>query len=383
MIDFSVNNAQMAQMASAANTATSSTVTGSLMGQAAQLVDSPMDLIADAAEELTFSADTTDDFELKQREEREKKLDHMADRVRMYQEMMHEAGKSQDIDRLKDSLRAREGKETALRQAQQRFPDLCDAWAALSEALADLEQENNENPGSVGQDVLDDIRAGLRQLEEEHGSEIRSGVQGALAARGYTDLGSADELKGLYQQAVLDFDTVNDVFTHLQESYGDVSFDRALDFLYKTLGNDLAADVPSMETTHLEHVQGNLDQVRLLQSAHAQCDRLLNRWETVHGVATARENGFTPMQLLGDILNLRKENFLGAMHIETIAAKAKAPEIEHEVLFLQELMNTARSFPPSLFDDNQGRMKVLDAIQTAVDAAIEREDAYLASQEDF
>ncbi|WP_418503812.1 TyeA family type III secretion system gatekeeper subunit [Desulfovibrio sp.] len=33
-----------------------------------------------------------------------------------------------------------------------------------------------------------------------------------------------------------------------------------------------------------------------------------------------------------------------------------------------------------MFDGNEGRMKVLDAVQDAVDAAIAEEDAWLAEQ---
>ena len=54
---------------------------------------------------------------------------------------------------------------------------------------------------------------------------------------------------------------------------------------------------------------------------------------------------------------------------------------DYEVLFLQELLNTARNFPTAFFEDDQGRMKVLDAVQEAVDQAIAREDEYLAGQE--
>lgn len=61
-----------------------------------------------------------------------------AERVKLYQDLMHEAGKSQNIDRLKDSLRAREGREKASREALYRFPDPSDAYAALSEALERL-----------------------------------------------------------------------------------------------------------------------------------------------------------------------------------------------------------------------------------------------------
>ncbi len=154
-----------------------------------------------------------------------------------------------------------------------------------------------------------------------------------------------------------------------------MGFDKAMDFLFSALGNDLATDVPSMETTHLESVHASLEQVRLLQSTHVQCERLLQRWQDVHGI----QCGLPPMELLGDLVGLRNERFLGATQISRIAAKAKAPDIEREVLFLQELLNMARNLPVQLFDGEQGRMKVIDAVQESVDEAIRREDEYLAS----
>ena len=38
-----------------------------------------------------------------------------------------------------------------------------------------------------------------------------------------------------------------------------------------------------------------------------------------------------------------------------------------------------RNLPIQLFDGEQGRMKVLDAVQESVDNAIQREDEYLAN----
>lgn len=369
-IDFSVNN-QMGQMATGAASSAGALAAGSLMGNAAVQVEDPMSLLADAAEELTFAADTTDEFELEDRKERERAEESLAERVKLYQDLMHEAGKAQDIDRLKDSLRAREGREKAAREALYRFPDPSDAYAALSDALESLSNDPSVDPA-----VLEDVRQGLAELEAEHGPRIRSGIQGALAAAGYADLDGTDNLRDLYRQTVCDFTDVNAAFAHIHEKYGDVGFDKAMDFLFNTLSNDLATDVPSMETTHLENVHANLEQVRLLQSTHVQCERLLQRWESVHGVADA---ALTPMELLGDMVNLRNENFLGAMHIDHIAAKAKAPDIERQVLFLQELLNMTRNLPVRLFDGEQGRMKVLDAVQEAVDNAIQREDEYLAN----
>ncbi len=370
-IDFSVND-QMGQMAAGAATSSSSALaTGSLMGNAAARVEDPMSLLADAAEELTFAADTTDEFELEDRKERERAEESLAERVKLYQDLMHEAGKARDVDRLKDSLRAREGREKAAREALSRFPDPSDAYAALSDALESLSDDPSVDPA-----VLEDIRQGLAELEAEHGPQIRSGIQGALAAAGYADLDGTDNLRDLYRQTVCDFKDVNAAFAHIHEKYGDVGFDKAMDFLFNALSNDLATDVPSMETTHLENVHANLEQIRLLQSTHVQCERLLQRWESIHGVTNA---ALTPMELLGDMVGLRNENFLGAMHIDRIAAKAKAPDIERQVLFLQELLSMTRNLPIQLFDGEQGRMKVLDAVQESVDNAIQREDEYLAN----
>ena len=63
---------------------------GAFMGNAVVQQPSPESLLADAAEELTFSADTTDDFELEERKERDKIKKSEEDRVKLYQELMQE-----------------------------------------------------------------------------------------------------------------------------------------------------------------------------------------------------------------------------------------------------------------------------------------------------
>jgi len=370
-IDFAINAQQQFQGTAAAEQS-SAAVAGSLMGQAAARVDDPMSLLADAAEELGFSADNTDEFELEERKERDKVQKGINDRVRLYEELMHKAGKRDKMNELKQAFKARGSRQAAASEAKRLFPDPSDAWVALASALEDLEAEKADPK------LLDELRAALADMEESDGPAIKTGICGALEAAGFEDVGTAGELRDLYRQTVCDFGTVNDVFRHIHEKYGDISFDRAMDFLFSALGADLASDAPSMEMTHLEDVHANLSQVRLLQNAYIQCDRLVGRWDSVHNV---KDSGLNAMELLGDIVALRDERFVGAMQIDRIAAKAKAPDIEHEVLFLQEMLHMTREFPVRLFDDAAGRMKVLDAVQEAVDHAIEREDAYLAQQE--
>lgn len=368
-IDFSIQHSQV--QPTSRNTTASSAATGSLFGNTATVVESPLSLLAEAAEELTFAVDTTDDFELEERKERDEINEAMEERIKKYQEMMREAREVQKTRDLKGFLDSRTEKEEALRQLRRFFPDPSEAWAAFK----DIQEELSATP-DTSPETLRVLNEALEELERTEGPAIRAGINGALNARGFEGLGDAGALGSFYRETVRHFEDVNSLYDHIQKTYGN-NFEAALDFLYKALASDLAADVPSMETSHLEHVNGSLGELRQLQSARSLCARLLERWSSIHGI---RHCPLDDMALLGKVLDLRKERYISGSRISRLAEEAGAPDIEHKVLFLQELLNTTRSFAPSLFDGNEGRMKVLDAVQDAVDAAIAEEDAWLAEQ---
>lgn len=372
-VDFSIHSLHSGTQDPTRSASGTEAVSGAFMGHAVTVVSDPMSLLADAAEELTFSIDTTDEFELSEREEEDKSLKALEARVQLYKEMMHQAGKSKELNHLTEQLRSARTKDDTLRQVRERFPDSSDAYAALEHALEELEKSG------ASSESIQVVKNAREDLFAEAGSAIRAGIQAALSAQTYGDLDSGDALRGLYRRVVCDFPNVNTLFDHILATYGDDKFDQAVSFLTRTLGADMAADIPSMEKTHLESVNANLGQVRLLQSANAQCCRVMDRWKSVHGVDGCPLNAST---LLGKILALRGENFLGADNFERIATEAKPPDIGREVLFLQEVMAMIRSLPSLLFDGHSGHMKMLDAVQSAVDNAIEREDAFFAAQEE-
>ena len=196
-------------------------------------------------------------------------------------------------------------------------------------------------PRYAGDPVLSWNEA-LEELERTEGP-IRAGINGALNAWGFEGLGDAGVLGSFYREVVCHFEDVNSLYDHIQKTYGK-DFDAALDFLYKALGSDLAADMPSMETSHLEHVNGSLVELRQLQSARSLCARLPERWSSVHGSGIAPLDDMT---LLGKVLDLRKERYISGSRISRLAEEAGAPDIERKVLFLQEPLNTTRSFAPS------------------------------------
>ena len=68
------------------------------------------------------------------------------------------------------------------------------------------------------------------------------------------------------------------------------------------------------------------------------------------------------------------------MNAEEITRAANSPDVEHRIYFLQELMQNVRSFSPLVFDQNEGRERVLGAVQSAVDAAVDEEDVLLSQE---
>ena len=135
---------------------------------------------------LTFAADSTDDFELDERKERDEISEAMEERVKKYQELMREAGSAQELNALRDAIRARQGKEHALRQARQHFPDPADAWAALKQLREELSGDASANA-----ETLRGVDEALAELEASDGPAIRAGINGALNARGFEQLGDA------------------------------------------------------------------------------------------------------------------------------------------------------------------------------------------------
>ena len=372
-VDLSIHSLHPGAQGPAGGASGTQAASGTFMGYTATVVVDPMSLLADAAEELTFSVDTTDEFELSEREEEDKSLREQEDRVRLYKDLMHHAGKTEELNQLADQLQNAKTKSDAMRQVRERFPDSSDAFAALDYAVEELERKG-ASPESI--QAVKDARD---ELLAEEGPAVRAGMQAMLSAQDYADLDAGDSLRGLYRRAVCDFAGVNELFNHILDKYGPDKFDQAISFLTRTLGSDLSADVPSMGKNHLENVNANLGLVRLVQSAHAQCGRVMDRWRNVHGIENCPLDS---RALLGRILALRGESFLSAANFERIAAEANPPDIEREVLFLQELMQMTRSMPSLLFDGHSGHMKVLDAVQDAVDNAIGREDAFYAAQEE-
>jgi type III secretion protein W len=341
-----------------------------LAGLKLTLASSPETNLANAAEELTFGVDNSKESELKERKEKRSIDSSMVAKVKLYQELMALNGRFDRLVALASSLKGAKNPEKFLEEAKKQFPDPADAYAALSE-LAESTDKNGLDPEL--------IKAALAELDKTSGPEIRASLAGALVGQDFSDLGGALELKGDYVRAAIDFPDPQDMLSHVLSRYGPEGFERGLDFLSQSLAADLAADSPSRDKSALASVANQLGQLRILNGVRALGEKLLERWAKVHGQT---DSGLTDQAFLKFVLEGRRENYPSASIADPLVALARPKDIETEVLFRQDLLNSVKSVAVHVFGDHDKRERFMGAVQEGLDLAVAREDEYLASMED-
>ena len=365
-----VNAAFQAQVQQSANIQGAQGAKTVFMGHTVAVETSPASLLADAAEELGFSVDRTKDFALEQRKQREST--EIGERLlKLYLVLMQQTGKSEQLNQVVDTLKRLSDRTAMQRALLDVFKDPSDGAAALRYALDAFETDP-----AISADQKKELQALADDFNRENAQSIRLGMQGALAGENFPELGTCDETRDLYRHTVGDFSDVNEGFSEIKAKYGE-KFDLAMVFLFSALSADIQTETPSMGRAHLESIHHKLGLVRLTQSVYLLCEQTIDRWQNVHQVRVV----MTPMALLEYFMTLREKNFLSAMQIENIVKEASPPDIEHEVLFTQDLLSLTRQLPSDFFEDESKRAALMTAVQEAVNHAVDREDEWLASLE--
>ena len=79
-------------------------------------------------------------------------------------------------------------------------------------------------------------------------------------------------------------------------------------------------------------------------------------------------------RLMKEVLPLKDQRFVDASKIDAITKTFNIRDDEATIFFLRELHSVIRKLPLKIFDDDQSRLRVLTAIQDALDHAIDEEE---------
>ena len=344
-----------------------------------------MEILQNAAEELTFEVADEMDKKMSERELREEQNKRAKEKKAeggIDASALSDSGSQEDAagavadfaEEVKNHPSA--NPQTFLSLAKERYGDSSQQYTALKLVKEHLEKEG------VGGGKVEALQSAIDTLVEEQGPEVFAGLNVTpLAQRFVTEnkLGNVQDLRDFYRDAVLDYGGLGSTFEKLVEQHGEENFPETLDFLLSSLGADLAArEQSSIAPEQLRAIVDDIQQIRLIGALHEQCAELLGRLDKNYGAAKPDR----PFTILTEIVNLKESNWISGRQVLSVPEKMDLQNFDEKIYFLHGFMDIVKSIPMKSYNgDYEKRQKFVNGAQEAMDEMVMQEEESLAEGE--
>lgn len=256
--------------------------------------------------------------------------------------------------------------DSILKELARLLEDVSDQFTALSFAEEVLEGEDQ------AEDLLQQVKEAKERLMKDAGPAVRAGLnitREALSAS-KEGIGEFQQLRDFYRDIILNHEGVKDAFKAIRDEYGEGGLEKAIAYLIKAAGSDLAAQGPSMEAAQLKAIIDNLYQVESLSGINKRIQELLARVVANFGILLkgGSETVMDTILTLAEAYRVKPDEFLN------LAEKLGLKELLQKIYFLTGLNEQIRLIPFKLYDDPESREKLLNASQEALDEVIYEEE---------
>lgn len=261
--------------------------------------------------------------------------------------------------------------------ARQRYTNADDLRRGVRDQLGEpahqyaallARRERQQEEGAPAAELAVTTEA-LERLLHEEGPAIRAALNtGSVAAEfAGRGLGEIQTLRDTYRDAVLESPELSKTLDHLLERHGPAGLPRAVAYLIKALGADLAADGASIDRLKLHEVLDDLYRLEVLTGMLEDCATLVERYRTPG-------HDYQASDLLKEVLVLQTNKWPRPESIAALPAHLGQAEPAGEVHCLRDFKELVRMIPLKTYTEPEQRGRVLDAIQQALDTTVEREE---------
>ncbi len=337
---------------------------GHFGGQQVQ-VDDANSVLTDAAEEISLhhSEKAESKHSSERRKEATRAMELMSpEAIMAYMDASQSQGDPEELVQLAKRMLSGQGDPAA--QAKKAFGEPTQQFMALQYALQQGEREGAEP------EILDALREALDDLEMEHGPRIRADINtigtAAEGAQGHADV---SRFQATYRDVVLGNNSLSGTLRLALERFGDGDFAGGLARLIKALGSDLAAARPSGDPSRLQSLVQDLYHLSVAATVLDDSRALLEGLAAKHGLAPG-----SPAGLMQELVGVSAEKWVAGTRFTALAERFGAGGVEAQIQFLTGVKLLLRDMPPKVFIDADQRQTVFQAVQDALDAAIDRED---------
>lgn len=342
------------------------TETGRFRGENLQLMAPPdSGVTTDNAEEISLHlAEAAEDeaFDDESVEAREDLQVMTAEQVLGYLQAAHQGEQADKLVALAQRLLQGSGHPGVM--ARQGFPDPTQQFLALQYAL-----QQGQKDGAPA-DRMQALRDALADLEDDHGAQIRARLNTAAVIGGHgADAAQVSALQQTYEELVLGAPTLARTLDLALARFGAQGYASGLKMLVNALGADLAAARPSTSMVRLQSLLQDLYQLEVVQTALDGAQDLTRGLAQRHG-----HEGLDAEAVVKELVSLTAERWVNGQRFEGLADSLGVPDGPARIGLLTGLKTLLRELPPRVFADAESRQAVMDAVQSALDAAIAREE---------
>jgi type III secretion protein W len=285
-----------------------------------------------------------------------------AEQVLGYLQAAHQADQAEKLAALARRMLQASGHPGVM--ARQGLPDPTQQFLALQYAL-----QQGQRDGAPPE-RLQALRDALADLDDDHGAEIRARLNTAAVIGGQaTDAEAVGRLQATYEELVLGAPTLAKTLDLALARFGAQGYAGGLAMLVKALGADLAAARPSTSMVRLQTLLQDLYQLEVVQTVLDGAQGLARGLAQRHG-----HEGLDAEALVRELVSLTAERWVNGPRFDSLADALGVPDGPARIGLLTGLKTLLRELPPRVFADAEARQTVLDAVQSALDAAIAREE---------
>lgn len=243
--------------------------------------------------------------------------------------------------------------------------------------LAMLEAADLIESGAVGADpggvVAAAVREALEEMFAERGDRILADINTVSASEGLAPR-EAGAFRQAYQELVFGAEGLNATLTHLlrlsHQEGQDANYAAVHARIVTALGLDLAAANPSTDKVRLRALVSDLYHLEVISTVIDRCAELSATLVERHG-----SPALSPNALAADLVSMTAERWVDADQFKRLADKHGCGEPpEATVDFMAGVRNALRELPVQVFSSSEARRTLLDTAQSALDAAIDREE---------
>lgn len=240
--------------------------------------------------------------------------------------------------------------------------------------LRDLDQraESGEFNGILNTAGRLAIRESASEIFAEHSGRILADVN-TFAATNALQKAEATAVRSIYRDAVLGGASLAETLSKLLEAaHGGQpeDFTRVHESMVKGLGLDIAAARSSTDKVKLQAMASDLFHLSTISTVIQQCDGLAKSLAGRFPVKPVAGS-----QMASELIKMTGERWVDGARFSRLADRfGYQSPAECAVQFLQSVRNVVSKMPVQVFASPEARTAIVDAAQSAVDGAIEREE---------